>query len=57
MCGEKHICVLDKVTYISVVCDKLAERCDQTLEEGKYVFIYVLREMSFNKLEEIFIPF
>lgn len=52
VCGEKHICVLDKVTYISVVCDKLAERCDQTLEEGKYVFIYVLREMSFNKREE-----
>lgn len=57
MCGEKHISVLDKVTYISVVSDKLAERCDQTFEEGKYVFIYVLREISFNKLKESFIPF
>lgn len=52
MYGEKHICVLDKVTDISVVCDKLAEKCDQTWEEGKYVFIYVLVEISFNKREE-----
>lgn len=42
------------MTYISVVSDKLAGRCDQTLEEGKHVFIYVLREMSFNKLGDNF---
>lgn len=56
-CDDKHICVLDKVTYISVASDKLAERCDLTLEEGKYVFIYVSRKMSFNKLKENFMSF